>query len=496
MNKVYSALQLQELYRLATAQMRLNDGELADRGAVPFVNTFNQLYRNPQQIHIFAGPEANGAYALAIARLLHECGRSVRIYLFYRQGRLGALCSLQHQRLLGMSVPIVEVTSRFEAPEFHSADVIIDGLFGEEITRPLEGGFAALVSLLNDSGLDIVSIELPSGLFPDSNQALGEQAIVRAKHTLTFETPRLAMFMAENAPYLGQWRVLPLGIPEQIHEQIRCQHFQESEQALSRSMRLRDPFADLEEYGDALLIGGASGRYGHLALAARACNISGCGQTYVQTQADGMLPMQIATPETTVFAEQADRRYQAIGVGIATTPELYSADMLRNLLARHRAPIVLGGAVVDLLIEQPELMGSLSEASILLVDQGQRAGLLGRRYTDYDYLEQAKGLAARYGITLILHGAYPAVCRSSGNVFFCTSGNAALRTPAADVVLAGLLVGLLARGYNVLTASLLACYLVGRAADQYAARYSMESLTASELLRQIPDVFHQLYDRY
>lgn len=500
MSKIYTASKLYELYRLSASKGNLSALDLCERGAIAFTRAFALLHRSGSLIHIFAGPGDTGASALAIARLLSEAGRTVRTYLFYQQGRLSDLCQEQLALLREVDTAVEEVTSQFEPPTFYPGQVIIDGLFGSDLTRPLEGGFASLVQLINSSGLEIVSIDLPSGLFAEDNSINNSKAIIRANHTLTFEVPRLSMLLAENERYVGQWQVLPLGISEHIHQQVASQYYLGEEELLSRVLKPRQAFSHKDDYGRALLIGGSSGRYGHLALASRAAFVAGCGSVEVATDARGAMVLHSLTPEAIALEDSALhelplREYSAIAIGTASSEACLTPDQLRDICAAYRRPLILDATAIDLIISEPDLIKILPEGSILLIAQRQRSGLLRTRYTDLDYLYEASDLAERSGLTIVLKGTYTMICRSTGNVFFNTTGNAGMACAGVGDVLTGLLLGFMARGYEALTAPLLASHLLGMAADQCAARYSMESLTASQILDAIPSALRQLYQR-
>ncbi len=497
MGKIYTTLQLADLFRRATEQGQLSEADLCERAAMAFVRTFAQLYRHTPLIHIFAGPGTNGAYALAIARRLHEARRQVSIYLFYHQGQLSEECRAQRHRL-DEAIPITEVTTRFDPPEFLPRQVIIDGIFGSEYGQPLSGGFLGLVQLINRSKLDVVSIDLPTGLYADDNTTTDYSAVVKATHTLTLEVPRLALLMQENAPYTGQWQILPLGIDASVHQAIASDYYAVEELLLARTLRRRERFSSKGDYGQALIIGGDKGRCGALVLATQAALRSGCGGIdTLATAPEASTILALATPEVVVRTEDLRElpldAYSAIALGTGIQPTAHHADQIRHLCQSYSRPLVLDGRAIDLLIQDRTLIGGLPSSAILLVEKEQRPGLLGYCHTDWEYLEKARELAREQGVTLILKGAYTAVCRRSGSIFFSTSGNAGMASSGVGDVLSGLLVGLLARGYEPLTASLLACYLHGTAADQCVARSSEETLSASQIISELPCVLSQLY---
>ena len=67
-----------------------------------------------------------------------------------------------------------------------------------------------------------------------------------------------------------------------------------------------------------------------------------------------------------------------------------------------------------------------------------------------------------------------------------------MATAGTGDVLAGVLTALLARGYSQADACTLAMYLHGAAGDFAAQQLGMESLTASDVITSLPNVFQQL----
>ena len=91
-----------------------------------------------------------------------------------------------------------EITTDFVPPVISEDDVIIDGLFGTGLSRPLMGGFAAVVKYINSSTATIVSIDVPSGLMTEDNTANVMTHVVHADYTFTFQYNKLAFLFAET----------------------------------------------------------------------------------------------------------------------------------------------------------------------------------------------------------------------------------------------------------------------------------------------------------
>ena len=502
MNKIYSALQLMRLYQLAQATEHISEHDLIEKSAQAFTTLFTEQYRGfARPVFIFAGYADNGAIALAVARLLKARRIAPEVYLFSNKGVLSEVCQVQRTRSEQAEVRVHYITNQFTAPTISEDALIIDGLFGSEATHGLDGGFVNLAQWINSLGRELVSIDLPSGILADGNIAAERSKAIRANKTITFESPRLAMLMSENAPYVGEWFVVSLGLSNSIKEQVSSTYYYHSEQSLASSLLRRDTFSHKSNYGKALIVGGDNGYYGQLILATKAAMTTGVGTVEVACPAQAHIPLILATPEAVLSDNRAHqhnlpsdlRSYKAIAIGTAMTSS-FQEDELRNIFSSYRQPLVLDGTAIETISEHTALLDVIPEGSVLLLDDKTKKSLLGMQYRDIDFIEGAKQLSSRRNLTIVLKGTYNTICRASGNVYFNLKGNPGMASNGVGDVLTGLIVGFIARGYDTLTAVLIACYLHGTAGDYIAARISPESLTASSLIEQIPDILQMLYE--
>lgn len=500
MNKIYSALHLMRLNQLIRETLEMDANEFIEYTAQSFVNAFCQYYRAPKTLHIFAGYTDNGAIALAASRLLANRHFNIKVYLFLLPGPITDECRTQHIRSEQDGVNIVTITNQFSFPQISPNDLIIDGLFGSEATSSLEGGFIKLAQSINTQSCEIVSIDIPSGLLADDNNADNRAKAIQATRTITFDFPRIAMLMSENASNIGQWVIAQRGFDESIQQKMPSTYFYQSEQSLSKNLLSREVFTNKEDYGKALIIGGAIGRYGQLSLTAKASFLVGAGEVHIACPKNGHTTLSLASPESVLVYNDDNaqnipsqlRTYKAIAIGTALSADSISEEQLRNIFSSYRHPIVLDSIAIDIISEHRSLLDIIPEGSILLLNSRQKKELLDLQFSDLEYIEAAKQLTSRRNLTIVLKGAYTAICRGSGNVYFNLKGNPGMASHGVGDVLTGLILGMLTRGYDTLTAVIISCYLHGSAGDYVAARTSEESLTASLLIEEIPEMLHLL----
>lgn len=502
MIKIFSTAQAKELDHYTIKNEPISSVDLMERASEQFVREFTRRFSRQTPVTVFAGPGNNGGDALAIARLLSDESYKVDVYLFNPQDQLTPDCASNRHRLLDKSeANLTEVKGPFEAPILGRQDVVIDGLFGSGLNRPLEGGFAGVVKYINQSNATVVSIDIPSGLFGEDNQENRKDIIIRADLTLTFGFPKLAFLLPENAAYVGVWKVLDIGIHPVAVEATVTPYMQVSEEYIASLLQMRNRFAHKGNYGHALLIAGSRGKMGASLLAARACLRSGAGLLTAHIPQRSEIIFQTAFPEAMLsFDIHMDRftnvpdltPYSAIAVGPGLGQSLETVTAFERLLDRVDQPLIIDADGLNILSAKPELLSRIPAQSILTPHPKEFDRLCGESANDYERLQKARSFAAKHSVNLILKGAYTALCTPDGMVYFNNSGNPGMATAGSGDVLTGILLGFLSQKYEPKKAALLGVYIHGLAGDLAAAFRSEESMIAGDITEMLGKAFKQL----
>ena len=137
--------------------------DLMERAAKAIARAIMDEWSNRTPVVVFAGPGNNGGDALAVARLLGNEGYRVKAYLFNISNHLSEDCVTNRQRLRESKYvkDFTEVTTQFDPPVLEADTLVVDGLFGSGLNKPLAGGFASLVKYINQSPSKVVSIDMP-----------------------------------------------------------------------------------------------------------------------------------------------------------------------------------------------------------------------------------------------------------------------------------------------------------------------------------------------
>ncbi len=502
MLKIFPTAKVKELDEYTITHEPIESVDLVERAATLFVREFCQRFSKQNRIIIFAGQGNNGADALAIARLLQEESYHVETFLINPGNYLSSDCVINKQRLLQLEqVSFTEIIDEFALPQLTNRDIVIDGLFGSGLNRPLSGGFASLVQYINNSAETIVSIDIPSGLFGENNLQNNPDAIIRADYTFTFGFPKLAFFFPENARYVGEWKVFDIGLHSTILSQTATPYKMLTEEDMMNVFQPRDRFTHKGDYGHALLIAGSKGKMGAALLAGRACLRTGAGLLTVHIPQRGETILQTAFPEAMVsldkhtdyFTSLPDLSpYQAIGVGPGLGQNFESAVALDELFQAVRKPMVIDADALNLIAANKELLNAIPPHSILTPHPKEFDRIAGESQTMYERLHKAQALAKEHTLCIVLKGTHTAVCTPGGSIYLNNCGNPGMATAGSGDVLTGILLGLLAQGAAPETAAVAGVFLHGTAGDLAAAYRSEESMLAGDITEMLGKVFKQL----
>jgi NAD(P)H-hydrate epimerase len=444
-------------------------------------------------IKIFCGKGNNGGDGLVIARQLVEAGRDVWVYILEFGAKGTDDFQVNLQRLHPLTTQIHFIQPITPLPVLLSTDCVVDALFGSGLNRPLKDTSATLVQHINESNSEVVAIDVPSGMYID-HSAKGH-TIVRATHTLTFQSLKLCFMAAENAPYFGEVHVLPIGLHQAFPGQADTPWEMMSPGLIRSLYKPRSSFSHKGTYGHALLVTGNKGKMGASVLATRACLRSGIGLLTVNTPEWGYPILQTAVAEamTTPREQQAPdlSKYTVIGMGPGLGTENDTAALVKYVLEQAGKPLVLDADALNIISRHPEWLGDIPADSILSPHPKEFDRLFGAHSNDFDRMHKALECSLQYPLVIILKGHHTLVCYQ-GKGYFNTTGNAGMATGGSGDVLTGILTALLAQPYTCLQAALLGVYLHGRAADLALEQQSMESLLPGDIIDYLGRAFTSL----
>ena len=492
--KILSAEQIRNWDQYTIEHEPISSIDLMERAASRVTEWILDHYPD-RPYSIFCGKGNNGGDGLAVARQILQSRPAaivtIHILEFGAKGTEDFQINLARLHQYPQA-SILYIQAEEQLPLIDKEELVVDALFGSGLNRGLEGLTAALVNHLNASGANIVSIDIPSGLFTD-HSAKGMVA-VHARHTLSFQCYKPAFLFAENQSYTGELEILDISLSPEYPESIHAEFEFITLQSLKKIFRPRNKFAHKGNFGHALILAGSPGKMGAAVLSARACLRSGVGLLTMLSPLAGTDILQSSVPEAMVLTspdlKEADwSKYASLGIG----PGIGSSDPTIDLVSMilDKATVVDADAL-NIISQRTVLLNQLRFGTILTPHPKEFERLFGHTSNDFEKAALARAKAKELGLIIILKGHYSLVAFPDGRAFFNITGNAGMATGGSGDVLTGILTGLVAQGYEPEEAALLGVFLHGLAGDIAAEKLSMEAMIASDITDNLGEAFLQI----
>ena len=453
-----------------------------------------------KRIAVVAGSGGKAGDGFCAARHLAYWGAKVGVFLAApRVEHPDAVKQLEALQWMDLSVSIKRVRDLDDVPrEFEGFDVVIDALLGTGVRGRVKGVYAKLIEEINGFKGPRVSIDLPSGLDPDTGRVLG--VAVRASVTITLHKPKRGLLSPEASSYVGKLVVVDIGVPPEAEAYVG-----------PGDVELRVPRRPMKCHkgwaGRVLVIGGSRTFTGAPRLAALAALRGGADLAYilaprrVADAAASYSPDLIAIPVDSdvlepkhleVAREWIERSdVVVVGPGLGLDPR--SLEFARRVIEECRAvdkPVVVDADGLKALAEggAPKLWPK----AVLTPHAGEFRKLFGLDLPE-DPLERVEVVAeasSRASCTVLLKGWVDVVCNEEGVCRLNKVHPPAMAVGGTGDVLSGLVAALMGRKLSAFDAACVASYVNGLAGCVAYAEKG-DHMLASDLLDKIPAVMEK-----
>lgn len=451
------------------------------------------------EIAILAGKGNNGGDAFVLHRLFQDAEKPCSIAVINYTDAFSKDAETNYNLI---SDEVKEITSAKDLEQWlndRPNAIVLDGLLGNGVNRPLKGLLKDVVKTLNSLHRFVISIDLPTGLYPE--EIPQDLISVKANLVYTFHAPKLSLLMPEVQQTVQDFKLLDIGLePNQELEKESVNSFFTHEEA-DALIRHRGKFESKKCFGWAYLVAGSEEYPGAGILSAKACLRTGVGRLSIEYPAAFVNTIMQSCPEAILSSTQLNdltatahslEKYTAFGFGpgLGLKQDLEKKKAYLKWMLQHiEAPMVLDADALNILSEEKTWLHFLPVGTVLTPHADEFQRLLGKRVGEgRERLKEAKLWAQKYKVVLVLKGAHTAVIRPDGFVSFNSSGNVSLAKGGTGDVLTGMILSYLAQGYDAFVASCLAVYYHGLAADSWHAENSGASMLASDLIEELPKV--------
>ena len=429
------------------------------------------------------GKGNNGGDGLAVARLLYNAGYRCRVNLVFEESLLSEDSRINLNRLPA------GIPRSYQLDDITPDELIVDALLGTGVKGMLKAPLDSVISHINDLPNQVLSIDLPSGMRTEFGNSSAE--MIRADITLTLEFPKLAMLLPESGDSCGEMHVLPFGLDQHFIAVSESPFRFITENDIVPLLFKRRKFSHKGTYGHALLICGAKGMTGAAVLAVGGALRSGCGLVTVHLPEEERFCVHSRFPSAMVsidrnscFSELPEtlEKYTAIGVGPGLGQKEETVTALTRLLKTVNRPIVLDADALNILAAEKEHQQYVPEHSVLTPHPGELKRLVGEWHSEEEKIRRVREFSLKLDSVIVVKGAYTMVCNPGGICYFNSTGNSGMAKGGSGDVLTGFLTGLLARGYEPETATVLAVYFHGRAGDLAMDFYGKEGMNSEDII--------------
>jgi NAD(P)H-hydrate epimerase len=490
---------------LSTEQMYAAD-KAAISGGVPGVTLMENAGRKvaeaitarwprADRVAVLCGPGNNGGDGFVVARHLAGAGYRVRLALLGDVARLSGDAAEMAVRWSGVVEPL--------SPDvLAGADIIVDGLFGAGLARPLDGAALETLEAADRMPAPIIAIDTPSGMEGTGGQILGFAP--RAELTVTFFRKKTGHVLMPGRALCGELVVADIGIPGAVLESLGPMACENTPELWRHVLPLAAPGGHKYDRGHAVVMSGPMAATGAARLAARGVLRAGAGLVTVASPREALavnaahltaIMLRECDGAADLAGMLADQRFNVVvlgpgnGVGETTRQRVVAA-------LESTASVVLDAdALTSFEADPGGLFAAIrgrSSSVVMTPHEGEFGRLfpqlaVGREFSlngaPASKAERAARAAAESGAVIVLKGPDTVIAAPSGRLAINTNAPPQLATAGSGDVLAGVVAGLLAQRAPAFEAACAACWLHGAAALAFGP-----GLIAEDLPEALPGV--------
>ena len=481
---LYSAAQVRDLDgRLIAAGTA--GFELMQRAAHACWRAIRRHWPQARQLTVLAGRGNNAGDGYLIAELARRAGWQVVVFAVEDTGTLNgdAKTAFNHAVAAGVVV---------EPWAGQPLDgIVIDALLGTGLKGQVREPYGSVIQRINDSGLPVMAVDIPSGLCADTGSTLG--VAIRADMTVTFIGLKVGLFTGDGPDLVGELTFDDLQADAEIVKQTPLTVKRLDTFNLPK-LAPRPRTAHKGMFGRVLVVGGDRGFGGAALLSTESALRCGAGMVTLATRPEHVGAALTRFPEVMSAGIRSANQMMAliepasvlvVGPGMgqhswgrsllsaaanAQRPQVWDADALNQLAA---------GSV------------ALPKDCVITPHPGEAARLLGidTQQVQADRPAAAQALAKKFNTVCVLKGSGSLIANPQGDLSLADRGHPAMATGGLGDVLSGVIGALLAQKMTAYDAACLGVWLHALAGEKCGA--SGRGLAAADLIPVIRELLEE-----
>jgi ADP-dependent NAD(P)H-hydrate dehydratase / NAD(P)H-hydrate epimerase len=514
---------------LNTQQMREADRQTIDDVGLPSIVLMENAGRQAvaameaafedlatSKVGVLCGRGSNGGDGFVVARTLAQRGIEATVFLLGSVADVRGDARINLEILGRVGLTVVEVTTAQEwelhFSEISECDIIVDAIVGTGFHGPLTGLLETVVADVNELGVPVVAIDLPTGVSADSHELDGEA--IEASMTVTLAAPKIPLILPPADVYGGDLVIADIGIPASVIDELDGPWLELlTRERMRELVPARAADSHKGDFGRVLVIAGSVGRTGAAHLCALGALRSGAGLVTIATPRSCVATLAAMRPEYmtegleetaagTIDFSAVDRVLDlkadiiALGPGLGQDPS--TAAFVQAIVERAGAPLVLDADALNAFSGDPERLTGRDGVDVIITPHpGEMARLLNisTEQVQADRLEHAREFAAARRVHVVLKGHRTIIAGPEGRSFVNLTGNAGMATGGTGDLLTGMIAAWFAQILDPEGACKLAVYLHGTAGDLAEADEGEVALLPSDIAARLGDAVMELTAR-
>lgn len=489
---------MQKADRYAIEEIGIPSMVLMERAALQIVAALEEEGLDLTNVLVACGSGNNGGDGYAIARLLYIKGYQVSVYFVGNEAKRSVENASQKKIADYYHIPVKQ---KIENDEY---SVIIEAVFGNGLSRNIEGKYFEAIEKLNQLNGYKVAVDIPSGIHDKTGQVMG--TAFRADLTLAVAFVKLGQVLESAREYVGKLKVVDIGIYEDAiskNEKLTyCYEFTDFMKIFPK----RNQNSHKGSYGKVLLIVGSQGMAGAAHLCALTAYKVGAGLVHIYTHEDNRVILQKTLPEAIISTYDAydEEKLQELldwasvvgigcGLGLSETSEM----LVKETIKRVATPCVVDADALNIIAKDTTILKDKKNL-ILTPHMKEMARLLSCEVKELQMnrMKYLHNFVEEYPITCVLKDARTLVACSGEHTFLNLTGNCSMSKGGSGDVLTGMIAGILGQRARLYDAACLGVYLHGTCGDYARENKGVYSVLAGDLIESISSILKQIEGVY
>ena len=462
-------------------------------------------------VAVVCGGGNNGGDGFVVARHLQRWRIMTQVFVIGKPPKAGSEADVNMRILESIGCEIEYVTEE-TLEHFQSAlrrsSLIVDAIFGTGIDRKVEGLYADAIDIINFSHIQVLSIDVPSGINSDTGAVMG--TAIEADATVTFGHLKAGLLHHPGADHAGDIILADIGLPEpKSGTADDTEWYLATYPQIAQWLPSRGADVNKGSLGRLLCIAGSNRMAGAGMLASRASLRTGVGVTVFASTKSAL---SVAPPEEIVYQElpetetgsissaameqiKSDRdRASAYVIGPGLTTHNETVKFVHQFVAVLEKPTVIDADALNAIADASAIKFANGSEIVMTPHPKEMSRLLGITVAEVqaDRIAAAEKGRDKYGCTVVLKGAHTVVATVDGTTWIIPCGNPGMATAGAGDVLSGIIGALLAQGVPAQHAAVAGTYLHAAAGDLASATHGEDGMVASNIIEALPEVLAQI----